>query len=405
MRVLVVHNRYSSRVPSGENVAVEDEVRWLRDVGVEILVHEVTNDDLVARGRLASVRNGAEVVWSLRARRRFLDVLDDWRPDVVHVHNLFPLLSASVPLAARRRGVPVVWTVHNRRVRCVGGGHFRDGRACHDCRPGWRVPGVVHRCYAGSAAGSALVTASTSLFRMAARRPGTLTAVAISGEVARWLLTEAGLASSDVVTKYNGVAAPLAPPPPPSTERSFVFVGRLSADKGIGLLLDAWERADVDADLRIVGDGDLVDVVRSAAARDPRITWAGQVAPHEVGAHLAAARAAVVPSIWVEPYGRTAAEAMAHGRPVITTGTGGLSEIVDESSGWRTGVSATTMAHALQEAASSDTEVDRRGRAAADRHGRLFSPAATTSALLEVYESAVAREAASRSTSSAERPS
>src|SRR5262249_34680254 len=122
MRVLTVHNRYSSRTPSGENLAVEDEARWLADAGVDVVQHLVSNDVMVVGGPGAGVGAGLGGVWSVPARRRSGRVLDEARPDVVHVHNLFPLLTASVPAAAARGGVPVVWTVHNRRVGCVAGG-------------------------------------------------------------------------------------------------------------------------------------------------------------------------------------------------------------------------------------------------------------------------------------------
>jgi len=390
MRVLVVHNRYSSRVPSGENLAVDDEIRWLVEAGVDVHQHEVSNDDLVAPGVVGRFRRGVDGVWSLPARRRFLAALDEARPDVVHVHNLFPLITGSVPAAARRRSVPVVWTVHNRRTRCVGGGYFRDGQACHDCRPGWRVPGVVHGCYAESRVASGVVTVGSSLFRLSAQRHDGVTAIAISETMACWITASTGIGAARVRTKFNGVASPVDEPPPAADQRAFVFLGRLSAYKGIDLLLDAWRRADVDGELRIVGDGDLAGDVRAAAARDPRIRWEGQVGAADIGAHLAAARAVVVPSVWVEPYGRSAAEALAYGRPVITTGTGGLAEIVDDASGWVTGTSAEAMAGALREAAASDDAVRRRGRHAAARHAALFSPEATTAALIRIYEDVTA---------------
>lgn len=390
MRVLVVHNRYTSRVPSGENLAVDDEVAWLLAAGVAVVRHEVTNDEIVSPGPLGRLRDGVEAVWSLSARRRFLEALDAHRPDVVHVHNLFPLLTGSVPAAARRRGVPVVWTVHNRRVRCVAGGYFRDGAPCHECRPGWRVPGAVHRCYATSAAASTLVTASSSLFRATARRHG-VTAVAISDDMGRWLRSSAGFDDDHVRVKYNGVAGPPAPPVPAVDRRAFVFLGRLSAYKGLALLLDAWRRADVDAELRIVGDGDLAGEVRAATRADPRISWIGQVGPDEVGREIEAARAVVAPSIWREPFGRTAAEALAHGRPVITTGRGGLSEIVDDATGWVTGDDPAAMAAALVDAAGSPAAVRRRSDEAIARHARLFSPAATTTALIRIYDEACRR--------------
>ena len=102
MRVLVVHNRYSSRSPSGENLAVDDEIRWLGEAGVDVVSHQVSNDEMVDVGPLARVRDGLGAVWSLGARRRFEAALDESRPDLVHVHNLFPLLTSSVPTAARR---------------------------------------------------------------------------------------------------------------------------------------------------------------------------------------------------------------------------------------------------------------------------------------------------------------
>lgn len=387
MRVLVVHNRYSSRVPSGENLAVDDDVRWLRGAGVDVVQHEVSNDEIVSPGPLARARDGIDAVWSLPARRRFLAALDDVRPDVVHVHNLFPLLSGSVPHAARKRGVPVVWTVHNRRVRCVAGGYFRDDVACHECRPGWRVPGVAHRCYAGSASASALVTVASSLFRATAPRSG-VTAIAISDAMSRWLTTIGGFPAAQVRVRHNGVAGPSGQFSSAADQRTFLFLGRLSAYKGIELMLDAWRRADVDAELRIVGDGDLADDVVAAAAADPRITWIGQVPPDRIGEQIAAARAVLVPSVWDEPFGRTAAEALAHGRPVITTGTGGLAEIVDAGSGWATGTDPEQLARALEVAAADDLGVASRAVAARERWSARFSPEAATAALLEIYDAA-----------------
>ena len=383
MRVLVVHNRYSSRVPSGENLAVDDEVRWLRDAGVDVVVHEVSNDDMLDPGPLAKLRGGAAAVWSSPAARDVRRLLDAHRPDIVHVHNLFPLLTGSVPTAARRRGIPVVWTVHNRRARCVAGGNFRDGAPCHECRPGWRVPGLVHACYGGSAAASAAVTAASTAFRISARRGG-VTAIAISRAMARWVETEAGIPPDRVRVKYNGVARPATEVPPAETGHSVVFLGRLATYKGLRLLLDAWTRADVDDELLVVGDGDLADEVRVAASR-ARIRLLPQVGPDQVSEVLAAARVVVVPSTWDEPFGRVAAEALAHGRPVVTTGTGGLSEIVDESCGWVTGIDPDRMAAAINEAVTSDDAVATRGRQARDRHTERFSPEATTADLLSLY--------------------
>jgi glycosyltransferase involved in cell wall biosynthesis len=391
MRVLVVHNNYSSRVPSGENLAVRDEVAWLRAAGVHVHVLEASNDDVVEGGIADRARHALWAGWSRPAQRRFDEAVEQAAPDVVHVHNPFPQFTASVLASAARRGLPVVWSVHNRRVVCVGGGNFRDGQACTRCRPGWRLPGIRFGCYNQSSMASALITASSSIYRSLARRR--VTAVAPSGYVRDWLVDTAGFDPGRVRLKYNGVGRP-APGlalKPAAEGRAFLFVGRLAPYKGVSLLLDAWARTrgELDAELRVVGDGSLADEVRAAATADPRITWLGALAVEDVPDELAAARAVVMPSTWQEPFGRVAAEALAYERAVITTGSGGLGEIVDDTCGWVVAPEAPALAAALVDVARADAGIVERTRQGHDRYERRFSPEATTTALVGVYEDVV----------------
>lgn len=392
MRVLVVHNRYSSRVPSGENLAVDDEVRWLREAGVDVETFEVSNDDVFGAGPVAKARQAAESVWSLSAQRKFAAALDRINPELVHVHNLFPLLTASVPRTALRRHLPVVWTVHNRRLTCVIGTNFRDGRPCHDCRSGRRLSGIRHACYGGSPVASGLVTGATAVYgRMARRR---VTAIAVSRAMRDWLVESAGFPDRRVHLRHNAVAGPrrgdaLASP---TSSRTFLFVGYLTDYKGVRLLLDAWRQAALPPDvvLQVVGDGPLVQEVEAAAAVDARIRCAGHLPPTEVAEHLSRARAVVVPSCWDEPFGRTAAEALAYGRPVISTGSGGLVDVVTPDCGWVTGGQADALTRALEDAVLNDDDVEKRASAARRRYDSLFSPAAATAELLRIYETALA---------------
>lgn len=362
--------------------------------------HEVSNDDVFEAGVVQRIGQAASALWSVPAQRRMAEVINRAEPDVVHIHNLFPLLSASVPWIATRRRLPVIWTVHNRRVTCVIGTNFRDGHPCYDCRPGWRVPGIRHSCYGGgSFAATALATGASSIFRGFARRR--VTALAVSNNIKQWLLNTAGFRADRVHVKYNGIAEPavsFSGLPPVASRRTFLLAGYLIEHKGIPLLLDAWQRVgDLDAELRIVGDGPLTETVANAASEDSRITWIPQVPAKEMPAHLAEARVVVVPSTWEDPLPRSAAEALAYGRPVITTGMGGLSEIVDSRSGWLTGTDAGSLADALVEAASSDQLVATRGAAARKRYKNLFSPTSTTSSLIQRYEEALSRSTVTES--------
>jgi glycosyltransferase involved in cell wall biosynthesis len=391
MRVLVVHNNYSSRVPSGENLAVRDEVAWLRSAGVEVHLHEAHNDDVLGSGVTARAKQAAWGVWSRPAQRAMDDRVREVQPDLVHLHNVFPVLTGSVVRAATDRDLPVVWTAHNHRVTCVDGGNFRDHAPCTQCRPGWRLPGIRHACYADSTIASAVVTAASSVFRSLARRR--VTTIAISANVRDWLIESAGFDGDRVHVKYNGVAGP--PPGAATTaaadSRTFLFLGRLDQHKGIGLLLDAWDRTRgrLDAELHVLGDGEMAPAVQAAAAGDDRIRWFGALPHDQIGHHLGAARAVVVPAMWDEPFGRVATEALAYRRGLIATRRGGLAEIVDDASDWVVGPDPDDLAGALLDAARPDADLAGRTRAGHDRYDRSFSPEATTRALVEIYEGAL----------------
>jgi glycosyltransferase involved in cell wall biosynthesis len=190
--------------------------------------------------------------------------------------------------------------------------------------------------------------------------------------VRAWLVDVAGLDPAAVRVKPNGVAGPAGPVPPPAGSRSVRVPGAAGAAKGVGLLLDAWRRADLDAELHIVGGGDLAgEVVRRGRGRSPHHL------DRTVGAE-AVASTWPGPGRWScplcgdEPFGRVAPEAFGYGRPVITTGLGGLGETVDATTGWVTGPEPADLAAALAEAAGDDGDVTARGALPA-RAGRLVT--------------------------------
>ena len=335
-----MHNRYSSRVPSGENLAVDDEVRWLRDAGVDVVRHEVTNDDAVAPGLL----DGCATAVTERGRcGPAAGSSARWtRPGPTS--STCTTCSRSSPAACPVRpaagGRP--WC-----GPCTTAGSAAWPAATSATVPhatsagpggGYRV--WSHRCYAGSAAASALVSVASSA--CSGPRPGA-TAWCPWPSAGTWRdgsprppgSTRPGSGSST-----TAVAAPRVAPADPAAGRMFVFAGRLAAYKGVRLLLDAWPLVprEVGADpAHRRRRRRRRRSARAAADADETVEWVGQVGPDQMGDHLAAARAVLVPSLWNEPFGRVAPEAFAHARPVVTTGRGGLAEIVDDSTGWVTG--------------------------------------------------------------------
>ena len=148
VRVLVAHNRYRSALPSGENTVVDTEVEGLRARGVEVELLLAESDDIADFGLGAKLALPLRPTWSATTRRRFHALVAEHRPDVVHLHNPFPLLSPMVVRWAKDADLPVVQSVHNVRHACLAGTWFREGGDCRECAGHrWSGPGVRHGCH------------------------------------------------------------------------------------------------------------------------------------------------------------------------------------------------------------------------------------------------------------------
>ena len=152
MRILLVHNRYRSGAPSGENRAVDQDGEALAALGHEVMRFGRSSDEIEQWPLAKKASLPARTIWSRETYRDLKAVLREHRPEVVHVHNTFPLLSAAVLYACRDARVPVVATIHNYKLACANGTFFRHGAVCHDCAHGLPFRAVLHGCYRGSRA-------------------------------------------------------------------------------------------------------------------------------------------------------------------------------------------------------------------------------------------------------------
>lgn len=330
MRILLLHNSYQQR--GGEDVAVARECSLLAARGHEVSLYTVFND--AVRDAWARVRTALGAPYSLSARRRVAAEIRRVRPDIVHVHNFFPLLTPSVYDACRAAGRPVVQSLHNYRLLCLNALFFRDGRICEDCL-GTPVPwpGVKHGCYRGSRGASAAVAAMLTVHRAMRTWAEKVDVYIALTEFARAKFVQGGLPARKLVVKSNFVH----PDPGPGEGRGgyALFVGRLSPDKGLDTLLAAWERLGDRVLLKIVGDGPLAPQVRAAAARRPGLEWLGMQPSECVFALMKDAGALLFPSRCYEGFPQVVAEAYAVGLPVIAGDLGSLSSLIDHG---RTGL-------------------------------------------------------------------
>jgi glycosyltransferase involved in cell wall biosynthesis len=384
VKVVVAHNRYREAIPSGENVIVDTEIAQLTAAGIEVLPFQRASDSIGELPLAQKALLPLSPIFGRAAQRDLADLLRRERPDLLHLHNPYPLLSPSVVRTAHAHGVPVVQTVHNYRQVCSSGLYFRDGHNCHDCRGkvvGW--PAVVHKCYRGSAAQSALMATTLAVHRPTWKSVDRY--IALTHRIAEHLRNY-GIPDDRIVIKPNGLPDPGDPEP---LGDGFLYAARLSPEKGLALLLDAWRRHPDGAlgQLRIAGDGELRPLAEQAAAERADVTYLGALDQAGMVAARRAASVIVAVPTWDDVLPTVILEAMAAGRPVLGTDVGGIPYLLGigetvAPAGWAVGPDPGKLATALPIARVDAAAV---APAARDRYLRAFHPDVVTRRLIDIY--------------------
>ncbi len=323
MRILIVHNRYRER--GGEDRVVELERALLERYGHSVVTYVEDNARI---DTMAPPVVALRTVWSFEGYRQVRRLITRHRIDLLHVHNTLPLASPAVYYAARAAGVPVVQTLHNYRLLCPNALCFRDSTPCVECvNRRAAIPALRYSCYRGSVAATASVAAMLWVHKTARTWQKAVDVFIAPSEFARTMFVKGGLDAGRIVVKPHYVD-----PDPgigPGTGGYAVFVGRLSREKGIGVLLDAWRRLRVIVPLLIVGDGPLAPAVAEASARMPAIRWLGRRSHSDVQRLVGDASALIFPSLAYETFGQVIGEAYAAGTPVIASSHGAGAELVE----------------------------------------------------------------------------
>ena len=322
VKILLVHNYYQQT--GGEDLVVADEARLLESRGHEVVRYTAHNDQVSSLSKLTLAQR---TIWNQKTCRELRSVIAQHRPQIVHVHNTLPLLSPSVYYAAGAERLPVVQTLHNYRLMCPAAVCFRSGHICTDCvgKPvAW--PAIRHACYRGSRSASAAIAAMLSVHRLIGTWQHKMSVYIALTAWARDMFIEAGVPPDKLVVKPNFVD-----PDPGAGSGSgdyAVFVGRLSAEKGIQTLLRAWRVVGPQVRLLIIGEGPLASSVAAATHDLPSVTWLERRNPPEIASILRDAKFLVFPSECYETFGRVIVEAFATATPVIAAGHGAAAELV-----------------------------------------------------------------------------
>lgn len=392
MRILLVHNYYRSGVPSGENTSVDLEVEGLRAGGHDVKVFGRSSDQgLGSVG--AQLQAARHAVGSRAVAQQFRDTATEFEPDVVHLENLFPFISPVVVVVAKELGIPVVASVRNFRLSCPVGTHRRVGISCFECsesRVRLEAPALRHGCYQNRRVRTMPIVIGRWRYREGMRSLDHY--LPVSGYMADYLRDIVGIEDSRITVCPNGGHSPASSYHPVSS-RKLLYAGRLTEDKGVLALVDAWRSVASGSgwSLVLAGSGDLEAQVRYRACEEPSISVLGHCPPGRMRELYEEAAAIAVPSLWDEPFGRTVIEAFEYGRPVLATTTGGLGDLVDESVGWPAAPDLGGITEGLKRLfATSQVELERKSLAAAERYDHRFTPAMSVAALVRVYEAVAA---------------
>jgi glycosyltransferase involved in cell wall biosynthesis len=307
----------------------------LERAGHEVIAYRRSNWDAEAYRGVRLLALAKRTVWAADTRRNFSRLLQREKPDVVHVHNTFVMISPSIYSACSEAGVPVVQTLHNYRLLCPAGTFFRDGKVCEECLGGSLWRSVEHACYRQSYPASAVVALMLAAHRLRDTWQREIACFVALSEFARNKFVEGGLPGEKIFVKPNFVS----PDPGARTGPGdyALFVGRLSPKKRVDTVLAAWKQLPPSIPLHIIGDGPDREQLQAEAAHQglSNVQFKGQLPREQTLAAINQARFLVFASEWYENFPVTIAESFACSTPVICSRLGAMQEIVSDG---RTGI-------------------------------------------------------------------
>jgi glycosyltransferase involved in cell wall biosynthesis len=317
----MLHNRYKNK--GGEDQSYEAEAQVMLSKGHEVETLEVSNEELQTSNLETALRG----VWNPSSYDSVADLIDSFQPDILRCFNLFPQLSPSVYYAAKRRRIPIVQSLHNYRLFCVNGLFLRDGRICELCLGrNFAWPGVKYSCYRDSRPGSLAVASIHGVHRFA-KTWNKIDAYIALTDFMKEKFIQGGLPSEKIHTRSNFIHP--NPVQGSGDGRFALFAGRISPEKGLETILQAWESKSMSVPLKIVGTGPEQERLRNEFAPSDKVQWLGQLSHTETLELMGQSTFTIAPSTWYEPFGRVIIESFAKGTPVVAANLGAIPEAID----------------------------------------------------------------------------
>jgi glycosyltransferase involved in cell wall biosynthesis len=322
MKVLSVHNSYQK--PGGEDQVFAQEAELLRSHGHRVILYQASNDQVTGSNPLIML---GDTIWNHKVYRELRTLIRSERPNIVHVHNAFPVISPAAYHAASDEQVPVIKTLHNYRMLCPAATLYRDGHVCEECvGKHFPMPGITHACYRGSRSATAAAAAMLAIHHAKQTWSQSISGYIALTNFARDKFIQGGFPAEKIFVKPNYVQND--PGRGEGKGNYALFVGRLTAEKGVRTLLEAWKHLGDELPLQIAGDGMLAGEVEQACLQQKNISWLKWLPRTEILQRMQNATVLILPSQWYEGFPMILAEAFAVGLPVIASKLGSMLSIV-----------------------------------------------------------------------------
>lgn len=389
MKILLVYNQYQE--PGGEEVVVAKERDLLAKHGHDVSEYRRDNDEIKQYSALQRIGLVYRTVWASDSYQQFDSLLRKIEPDVVHVHNTFPLISPSIFWACKKQQVPVVHTLHNYRLLCPQANFYRAGKTCEDCMGGSFWKGAVHGCYRDSRLQTVPVSLMLSVHHSRKTWTSMVDRYITPTEFAKSRFVNAGFPDELVSVKPNFVD-------PDPGQRAWagsyaLFIGRISKEKGAHTLVEAWRRLPADSELQIVGDGPTRAQLESESAKLPNVKFMGRLPHADAVRAVKGSKMVIFPSELYETFGLGIVEANACGVPVLASRLGAMQEVVREG---RTGMlfvpgDPDDLARKVAEVWDNPDYLNKLGQQGRKEYEARYTAEANYQRLMGIYEEVTSR--------------
>jgi glycosyltransferase involved in cell wall biosynthesis len=303
----------------------------MRSKGHQVMIHFFDNAT-IATGVAGKLKAGINAIYNRASAAEIRNVINNFKPDIVHVHNFFFAASPSVLMQVHKLGIPLVVTIQNYRLICANALLLRNNQVCELCiKHDFPWYGVKYNCYHDSAVQSAAVGSMAALHKWLGTWKNTVDLYITPSAFARNKLLESSfkVAPQKIQVKHNFI--PDAGTGDINNRKNyFLFVGRLSSEKGVDVLIDAWSRLP-NQQLIIAGDGPERERLMAKSSSLNNIQFIGRKKPEEIIELMKSCKALIFPSIWYEGLPLTIIEAFSTGTPVIGSDIGAISEMISHS--------------------------------------------------------------------------